>query len=223
MSPPSWSALAAHGTATVSDALDLAGVSGCLWGPRRLSGSGVVAGPAFTVHFEPVAAGEPGPAGDYIDDVPPGSVVVIAGGGRHCTVWGDILTMTARTRGVAGTVIDGYCRDIDRTHDLGYSIWALGTFMRSGKNRVRMVATRVPVEIGADGDRITVQQGDVVCADGSGVVVVPAARLAETVDAVERVAEMERRVVADLRAGVALRDARTVHGYHAVGRRIGSR
>lgn len=220
MTQEAWSALAEHGTATVSDALDLAGVSGGLWGPRRLSGAGMVVGPAFTVRFEPVAAGERAAAADYLDEVPPGSVVVISNDGRHCTVWGDILAEAATARGLAGSVIDGYCRDIDRTREIGYSMWALGTFMRSGKNRVRMVARQVPVEVGADGDRITVHPGDIVCADGSGVVVVPSGLLPEIVDTVARVAAMERRVLADLHAGVPLREARATNGYHLVARKV---
>lgn len=209
-----------HGTAAVSDALDVAGVSNTLWGVQRLSGAGMVVGPAFTVRFEPVADGVRAPAADFVDDVPPGSVVVIANEGRHCTVWGDILAEVAVTKGLAGTVIDGYCRDIDGIRELGYSMWARGAFMRSGKNRVRMVAAQEPVIVGAGGDRITVHPGDVVAADGSGVVVVPAGLVDEVVHTVSRVAAMERLVLADVRAGTPLRVARVRHGYHEVARRV---
>ncbi|XVS61006.1 RraA family protein [Actinosynnema sp. CA-299493] len=211
--------LAAFGTSAVSDALDVVGVSGALWGPVRQSGSGVVVGPAFTVAFEPVAEGERAAAADYIDDVPPGSIVVLANGGPHCTVWGDILAEVAVARGVVGTVIDGYCRDVDGIRALGYPVWARGAFMRSGKNRVRMVATQQPVTIGAGDDRITVHPGDLVTADGSGVVVVPADLVAGVVDAVRRVADVEAEVLADVRAGVPLRVARANHGYNDVARR----
>jgi regulator of RNase E activity RraA len=50
--------------------------------------------------------------GDYIDDVPPGSVIVLDNGGRdNATVWGDILTEVAHNKGIAGTLIDGVNRD----------------------------------------------------------------------------------------------------------------
>ncbi|WP_320064485.1 RraA family protein [Micromonospora sp. RTGN7] len=212
-------ALAAHGTAAVSDALDLAGVSSTLWGVRRLSGTGMVVGPAFTVRFAPVADGVRAPAADFIDDVPPGSVVVIANEGRHCTVWGDILAEVALARRLAGTVVDGYCRDIDGIRELGYPMWARGAFMRSGKNRVRMAAAQEPVTVGAADDRITVRPGDLVAADGSGVVVVPRGLVDEVVETVTRVAAMERLVLADVRAGTPLREARANHGYNEVARR----
>ena len=75
--------------------------------------------------------------GDYIDDVPTGAVVVIDNGGRlDATVWGDILTTVAHRDGVAGTVIDGVCRDVGRSIELGYPIFARANTMRTGKDRV---------------------------------------------------------------------------------------
>ncbi len=94
--------------------------------------------PAFTVRY--VTAGSPpGTVGDYLDDVPPGGVVVLDNGGRtDCTVWGDILTAMADQRGVAGTVIDGVCRDVQRALGLVYPIYSRGRFMRTGKDRVEV-------------------------------------------------------------------------------------
>lgn len=211
--------LAEHGTAVVSDALDLAGLPGQVWGQRRLSGAGPVVGPAYTVAFEP--AGErAAPAADYIDEVPPGAVVVLAAGAPSCTVWGDILTEVAVARGVAGTVIDGMCRDLDGIRALGYSLWGHGAFMRSGKNRVRMTAVQQPVVLGRDEERLTVRPGDVICADGSGVTVIPAGRLDEIVASVRGIAAMEALVLDDVRAGMPLREARARHGYNRAARAV---
>ena len=212
--------LAEHGTSAISDALDLLGSPGAVFGPRRGSGAAPAAGPAFTVAFEPARPGEPAPAADFLDDVPAGAMVVIANAGRHCTVWGDILAQVAARRGVAGTVIDGYCRDLDGIRAVGYSVWALGPFMRSGKNRVRMAAAQVPVVLGTGEDAVTVRPGDLVCADGSGVVTVPVELVGAVTDRVVAVARMEAEVLQDVAAGVPLRDARAARGYDAVARRL---
>jgi regulator of RNase E activity RraA len=202
---------ARHGTGPVSDALDLLGINGGLEGLGRRSGSGVVVGPAFTVAFAPVGPGEPGPAADFIDDVAPGSVVVIANAGRtSCTVWGDLLAEVAQRRGVLGTVIDGCNRDLDDIRRLNYPLWSVGSFMKSGKNRVRMVAVNVPVTVAGT----TVHPGDLVCADGSGVVVVPADRAQEVAARVDVIAGIEGRIRADLSLGVPLRESRRAHGYN---------
>ena len=77
-------------------------------------------GRAFTILYGP-AGTPPGTVGDYIDDVAAGSVVVLDNGGReNATVWGDILTAVAHRRGIAGTVIDGACRDTHLSLELDY-------------------------------------------------------------------------------------------------------
>ncbi|MFI1972828.1 hypothetical protein BLA24_31025 [Streptomyces cinnamoneus] len=200
-----------HGTAAVSDAMDLLGLNGGLERLTRMSGEGTKAGPAYTLGFETVSPGVPAPAAEFIDDVPPGSVVVIANRGRtHCTVWGDILTAVAVRSGLAGTVIDGCCRDLDDIRALGYSVWSLGAYMKSGKNRVRLVTRQEPVEIG---DTV-VHPGDLVCADGAGAIAVPAAHVTEVTGNVLRVAGMEAAVRVDVAAGTPLREARRLHGYN---------
>jgi regulator of RNase E activity RraA len=203
--------LRAAGTGAVSDALDLLGIDGGLLGLARRSGTGTIAGPAWTLQFRPVADGEPGPAADFIDDVPAGAVVMVANGGRdYCTVWGDILTDVAQRRGLAGTVIDGCCRDLGEIRSSGYPLWSRGVYMKSGKNRVRLSALQVPVEIAGT----VVGPGDVVCADDAGVLVVPADRLEQVMDQVDRVTGMEAEVRAAVAEGVPLREARRRHGYN---------
>jgi len=200
-----------HGTGAVSDALDLLGHDGGLPGLARRSGTGVVVGPAYTLRYEPVPAGVRAPAGDFIDDVPAGAVVVVANGGRtYCTVWGDILAEVAQRTGVAGTVIDGCCRDLGEIRALGYPVWSLGSYMKSGKNRVRLAALQETVELAG----AVVQPGDLICADDAGVLAVPAALAARVAEQVERVAAMESKVREDIARGVPLRESRRRHGYN---------
>jgi regulator of RNase E activity RraA len=130
-----------HGLDTpgVSDALDKLGIPGQCLGIAPLDNyRGTVVGPAFTVRY--VSCGQPaGTVGDFIDDVAPGDVVVIDNDGRtDCTVWGDIMTQYAGLRGVAGTVIDGVCRDVAKALGDGYPLFTRGRFMRTGKDRVEV-------------------------------------------------------------------------------------
>ncbi|MEN2980190.1 RraA family protein [Tistrella bauzanensis] len=198
-------------TAAVSDVLDMLGYDNGLLGIRPLQAGHRVCGPAYTVRFEPVAAGEPAPAADYIEDVPAGHVVLLANDGRTwCTVWGDILSAIAKTRGIAGTVIDGACRDATEIMAIGYPLFSLTAYMKSGKNRVKMTGAQVPVTAGG----ARVEPGDWLVGDDSGVVVVPAARRAEVAALVQEVEAMEARVIADVRAGIPLAEARRRQGYN---------
>lgn len=211
--------LGLQGTALVSDALDMLGINGGLAGLTRISGSGKIHGQAFTLSFDAVTEGERAPAADFIDDVPAGSVIVIANAGRtYCTVWGDILAAVAVTKGIAGTVIDGCCRDVDEIREIGYSVWSRAGYMKSGKNRVRLAATQLPVEIGGT----TVCPGDLICADGAGALAVPAARVAEVTEQAEQIAAIETLVRADLAAGVPLAQARAQRGYNNAALRTGA-
>ena len=87
-------------TTSISDALDRLGIAGQCLNIKPLDHTFRLTGRAFTILYGP--AGKPaGTVGDYIDDVAPGSVVVLDNGGReNATVWGDILTWVAHRRGM---------------------------------------------------------------------------------------------------------------------------
>jgi regulator of RNase E activity RraA len=126
------------------------------------------------------------------------------------TVWGDLLTATAHRMGLPGTVIDGVCRDIDRSAALGYPVFARGHWMRTGKDRVQVDAYQVPVAIGG----VLVSPGDVLLGDADGLVTVPSARALEVLDAARGIAESESRIRAAVTAGARLDEARAAVGYH---------
>ena len=99
-------------TTCVSDALDRLGITGGLLGIKPVIPGKTICGEAFTVHYVPCGLVK-GTVGDFLDDVEPGQVIVIDNAGRlNCTVWGDILTLVAKLKGIGGTVIDGVCRDV---------------------------------------------------------------------------------------------------------------
>lgn len=204
-------------TSGVSDALDRLGIPGQALGIAPLDRSFRLAGRAWTLRYGPVGQ-DRGTVGDYVDDIAPGDVVVLDNQSRlDATVWGDLLTTTASLRGIAGTVIDGVCRDVDRSLELAYPIFARGNWMRTGKDRVRVEATRIAVSIGG----IRVEPGDLLLGDGDGLVVVPAARAEQVLTAAETVEQAEQRIREAVEAGSSLREARVRFGYHDLQHRDG--
>src|SRR3954468_18701996 len=118
--------------AAVSDAMDRLGVAGQCLGIQPLAVGNRMAGRAFTIKYIPCGIVK-GTVGDYIDDVPPGDVVVLDNAGRlDCTVWGDILTTVAPRRKIAATVIHGVCRDVAGSRELNYPLFTRSRFMRTG-------------------------------------------------------------------------------------------
>ncbi|WP_213938013.1 RraA family protein [Pseudomonas sp. dw_612] len=203
-------------TPGVSDAMDKLGLPGQCLGVMALDNyPTVTVGPAFTVQY--VAAGvPPGTVGDFIEDVSPGDVVVIANQGRtDCTVWGDIMTQYAGARGIAATVIDGVCRDVNKALGDGYPLFTKGRYMRTGKDRVEVAGVNKPVSIG--GARVCAR--DIVVADANGVVVVPRARAAEVAGRARQIEAVESEIRALISQGKTLKQARAALGYHTLQRK----
>jgi len=208
--------LARYSTATVSDALDRLGRSGSMLGIVPLLDDARLCGRAFTVRYVSARSAAPGTVGDYLDDVPSGEVVVLDNGGRtDCTVWGDILTAMAANRKVAGTVIDGVCRDVQRALGLGYPVYSRGRFMRTGKDRVEVSDVGRPVSVGG----VNVSPGDLLLGDADGVVAVPRDVEEQLVTVCAQISAREEAIVADVLSGMTLAEARKRHGYHLLQRR----
>jgi 4-hydroxy-4-methyl-2-oxoglutarate aldolase len=197
-------------TATLSDALDRHGLNGQCYRIKPRSTEFRMAGRAWTLKYGP-AGNPPGTVGDYIDDIDSGSVIVLDNGGRdNVTVWGDILTEVAHRKGIAGTVIDGINRDVALCLQLGYPVFSRDSWMRTGKDRVQVEATQVPVSIGD----VRVCPGDLVRGDADGVVVIPRELEDKVLASAEEIQTAEDAIRESVRAGLSLRDARAKHRYH---------
>jgi len=199
------------GTATIADALDRHGLAGCVMGVGGLAAGASCCGPAFTVRYVPARSAGEASVGDFLDDVPAGSVVVIDNGGRvDCTVWGAIMSRVALARGVGGAVVDGACRDVAEARALRFPLFARAPFMRTGKERVRLQAVGEPIALGG----VCVAPGDLVRGDADGVVAIPAGRAPDLLADAQQIADAEARIVHAVGQGATLRAARAQQGYH---------
>jgi 4-hydroxy-4-methyl-2-oxoglutarate aldolase len=136
---------------------------------------------------------------------------VLDNAGRDdATVWGDILTDIAHRRGIAGTVIDGICRDVALSLSLQYPIYSRGSWMRTGKDRVQLEGTQVPVTIG----QARVTPGDLLRGDADGVVVIPRALEDQVLAAAEEIDAAESAIREAVRSGLRLGEAREQFKYH---------
>lgn len=202
-------------TAALSDALDVLGLPGALDGIAPLSVDYRLVGPAFTVQYAPRDA-DGGTVGDFLDDVPAAAVVVIDNSARtDVTVWGGIMTQVATAHRVGGTVINGVCRDVATSLPQNYPLFSCGRFMRTGKDRVRLAAVQQPIAIAG----VPINPGDILCGDSDGVVVLPAPNALQVADIAEQIERVESDIVAAVRAGSTLRQARDDFAYHELQRR----
>jgi regulator of RNase E activity RraA len=192
--------LAALDTNTVSDALDFLGLPGATYGLRPLWDCPKIVGRASTIQLGPKQGSAPtvhliSPviARVETDD----RVLVIAGGVEGISCWGDILANAARAKGIRGSVIDGFSRDIEGSEGIGYPVYGRGVTMISARNRLVQVASGEPVTMAG----VTVREGDYVVADRCGTVFVPSERISEVLDLGERIVRRQDGMVEAVRSG----------------------
>lgn len=192
-------------TCVVSDALDYLGLEGVALGLQPVTTTRRIAGRVVTLklktrqseargHHLGVAA---------IEAASPGDVIVIDHQGRvDVAGWGGILSLAAKTKGIGGVVIDGACRDIDQSTELGLPIFARAAVPVTARGRVVEDFFNQPIEVCG----VRVAPADLVIADGSGVVFIPAARAEETIALAEQIAEREAQMIIAITFGDSVSD-----------------
>lgn len=123
-----------------------------------------MAGTAVTVR---TLAGDWAKPVEAIDVASRGDVIVIDAGGRPPAVWGELATISARGKGIAGTVIDGAARDIAEIRTLDYPVFARKISSHAGEPK-GFGEINVPVSIGG----VAVNPGDWIVGDDDGLMVI---------------------------------------------------
>jgi len=219
MSESDWrERLASFDTGIVSDALDRLELRGTVIGIRPMWPCPKIVGRAVTVRLVPagrieskhhlgmraIAASEPG------------DVIVMDNNGRlDVPTWGDILSTAAGLRSVSGVVIDGVCRDIDGCAAAGFPVYARGVVPLTARGRIVEESTNQPIQCGG----VAVYPGDLVIADGSGVVFIAQDRADEVLRVAAELAKKEQQMLADIRSGAALLEVDRQHAYEQMLRR----
>jgi len=188
-------------TCAVSDAMDRAGLLGAALGLQPAWHCPRISGRVVTVKLKPFVEGEKsnrhlGTAA--IEAAAPGDVIVIDNGGRtYAGSWGGILSVAAKAARVAGVVADGACRDVDEARDLEFPVYARGGVPVTARGRIVEESFQEPISVCG----VAVQPGDLVIADWTGVVFVPASRAEEVLATAEDIFAREAAMAADVRAG----------------------
>jgi len=148
----------------------------------------IVAGRAMPVLMIDVHGPQKKPFGlltEALDDLRAGEIYLAGGGAMRCAYWGELLTATARVRGAAGAVIDGYHRDTPKVLEQNWPVFSRGRYAQDSSVRTAVADFRCPIDV----DGVWIEPGDLVFGDLDGVVIVP--RALET-DVITRALEKAR-------------------------------
>ena len=187
-------------TCAVSDALDSLNLKGATWGVRPQWPCPKIAGRAVTMKIKPAGLQQPtqhlGTA--PIEAAQPGDVIVIDNGGKlEFSCWGGLLALSAKLKGVSGVVIDGASRDIDEARELEFPVYARSVVPMTARNRVVQESYNQEIQFAG----VQCHPGDLVLADGSGIIIVPREKEIEVVAAAEAIYAKEQEMAAGIRKG----------------------
>ena len=127
----------------------------------------------------------------------PGVVIVATLGSYLLTgAWGEILTVAAQAKGVAGLVVDGAVRDIEAIEEHGFPVFSRGLAIGSCTKQ-RLGRLNVPIVVGG----VTVCPGDMVIGNADGIVVLERARVDQIYDAAMGRRNKEADLIDQLRSG----------------------
>ena len=200
------------GTSTLGDILDGMGLEGVISGLRPMKGGTVLVGPAVTVKQVSGVLGTYGiedfPIGRVIEYGKPGDVLVFDNGGKEISTWGGLASTAAKIRGIEGVVIDGACRDTDQIVELGFPVFTRHITPTTGKTRIKMLEVNGIIQCRG----IRIRPGDIIVADGTGVVVVPQEKAHDILEKAQEAEKAEERFVEQVKKGKTFSEAQKSTG-----------
>lgn len=201
-------------TCDVSDALDVLGYGelSTAVGIRRLwDDCPKIAGRVLPILLGPEEEGSTviGTL-EAIEASTPGDVLLFDNGGRlDVNTFGSIAAFGAARHGIVGAIADGASRDIDDMVAQSFPVYAKGTATTTVRNRVGMAGFNLPVQCAG----VSVQPGDYVVADGSGVVFIPQGLVEQVIAVAPQFQDFERFLRRKVIAGGGLVDVHISYKY----------
>ncbi len=179
--------------ANISDAMDRARV---LTDFKPVVPGSRAVGIALTVRTYPGDWAKPIQA---IDLAKENNVIVIDAGGGKRAVWGELASLSAMNRGVAGVVINGGVRDTSDIREIGLPVFARHFCAQAGDPK-GLGEINVPIEI----DGIEIRPGDFIVAEDEGIIVISKEKAWEAAKRALEIKEKESKIRAEVRNGSTL-------------------
>lgn len=168
-----------------------------------------LAGRAFTLRFVPAREdlatpeswSSPISTRAAIEAMPSGVIAVVdAMGVTDAGIFGDILCLRMRRRGVAGLVTDGVVRDAAGVLSTGLPVWCQGVCAPASVAGLTFVNWQEPIACGG----VAVFPNDVIVVDQDGAVVVPQALVGAVLEQAVEQERLESWIMGEVDRGAAL-------------------
>jgi regulator of RNase E activity RraA len=145
---------------------------------------------------------------EALGDLKPNEIYVNTDSSPRNAMWGEMMTTRARVLGAAGAIVNGYARDTRALLEMGFPVFAFGSYGQDSGPRYKVYDYRVPIEIG----QARIEPGDILFGDVDGICVIPVSAEAEEFSLALEKARGEELVKKDLEQGVSAVSAFARHG-----------
>jgi 4-hydroxy-4-methyl-2-oxoglutarate aldolase len=199
----------------VSDALDRLGLTGAVLGVHPLWPCGRVVGRCVTVKIKPAGLEKSKQhlCTSAIAAAAPTDVIVVDNGGRvDVAAWGGLLSLAAQVKKLGGVIVDGACRDVDESRELRFPVYGRAAVQVTARGRIMQQSFNEEIAFAG----VQVHPGDLVIADGSGVVFIPRAKESEILAQAEALAQREAAMADAIRGGRSIVDVMETMGYETM-------
>jgi len=194
-------------TPTIANALDDIGFNGVM---NNLSPAGfgmTMVGRAITVQETTGPFGsfptEDFKVGHMIDAANPGDIIVVANNGAQVSTWGGMASYAAKLKGIGGLVVDGGIRDREEIIEFAFPAFSKHMVPTPGKTRIKVLSINEPIICVG----VRVRKGDIIVADGTGILCIPIEHLKEVTEASEKFSADDKKAMGEMENGLTFTNA----------------
>ncbi|MCA9740834.1 MAG: RraA family protein [Deferribacteres bacterium] len=123
-------------------------------------------------------------------DANEGDILVIDTQNSRRAVVGELFSTEAARKKLAGIIVDGACRDVEKIRELPMPVYCRNAYPISGTVN-QIFETQIPVECGG----VTINPGDIIFGDDDGLIVVTAAELASALPLAKEIQRKESHIL----------------------------
>jgi regulator of RNase E activity RraA len=130
-------------------------------------------------------------------------------GDEHATLWGGVMTATAKQMKLRAACIDGGIRDTHQILDADFPVFYKYRLSNGSLGRCLITHYQIPIKIGD----VTIKPGDVVLGDIDGVLIVPRDIAYDVLLRAEEIKENEKKIFGWVHGGEGIQNIVDKGGY----------
>ncbi len=179
---------------------------------KPLRDADTVAGFAFTVKSSPNTRieGEMEYRTQMLDEMTPNAFIVWdTTNDQHATLWGGVMTATAKKMGVRAACIDGGIRDTRQILDADFPVYYKYRIPNGSLGRCQITHYQLPVKIG----EALIRPGDLIFADIDGALCVPREIAYDVLIRAEEIRANEQKIFGWVKNGETIKEIVKKGGY----------